>query len=191
MQLSWLVASEAWLSNSAGTKNEVTTERSSMDEQMFCLPGLVLCFHTTIDSFTNEVGAASDRIMRFVQTLPCAQADLGNLRLALFEALSNAIIHGNREDPSKSVSVCAGCDGLGQVLIAVTDQGDGFDPAALADPTCADNLSSTHGRGVFVMRHLVDEVEFNFGGRQVVLRNRPATHPRTMEATDGVVLSLD
>jgi serine/threonine-protein kinase RsbW len=162
-----------------------------MDEQTCCIPGLVLCFHTTIDSFMSEVGDASDRVMRFVKTLPCAQADLGNLHLTLFEALSNAIIHGNREDPRKSVSVCAGCDGLGQVLIAITDQGDGFDPAALADPTSADNLSSTHGRGVFLMRLLVDKVEFNLGGRQVVLRYRAVTHSRTMEPTDGAVLSLD
>jgi serine/threonine-protein kinase RsbW len=64
------------------------------------------------------------------------------------------------------------------VVIAVTDHGDGFDPAVLADPTSGENIFAGHGRGVFLMRHLVDEVEFNLGGRQVVLRKRVASDPR-------------
>ena len=119
----------------------------------------------------DALGEAADRVIRIIQTLPCVQEDLDDLRPALFEALANAVIHGNREDLNKTVGICGGCDGA-QFCIAITDQGDGFDPAALPDPTAGGNIDSAHGRGVFLMRRLVDEVEFNLGGRQVVLRKR-------------------
>ena len=162
-----------------------------MDEQLYCLPNLVLSFQMTIKSCRDVLLEALDTIMSPVQTLPCAQGDLDDLRLALAEALSNAVIHGNREDPDKTVGICAGCDGQSQLLIAVTDQGDGFDPAVLADPTAAENICSSHGRGVFLMRRLVDEVEFNLGGRQVVLRKRIATQLRPIDVPDSTVRTID
>src|SRR5277367_1013744 len=149
-----------------------------MDEQMCRLPNLVVSFQLTIRSDRDEVEAAAERIMSLVQTPPCPQAGLDDLHRALLEALSNAIIHGNREDPGKTIDVCAGWDDQARVVIAVTDHGDGFDPAGLADPTSGENLFAGHGRGVFLMRHLVDEVQFNLGGRQVVLRKRVSSDPR-------------
>jgi anti-sigma regulatory factor (Ser/Thr protein kinase) len=64
-------------------------------------------------------------------------------------------------------------------------------PTALSDPTAAENICSSHGRGVFLMRRLVDEVDFNLGGRQVVLRNRIATQLKTIEVSGGTVRTLD
>jgi len=133
---------------------------------------------------------ALDRVMSLVQTLPCAEGDLADLRLAIAEALSNAVIHGNREDPDKTVCICAGCDGQSRLLIAVTDEGDGFDPTVLPDCTAAGNIGSSHGRGVFLMRCLVDDVEFNLGGRQVVLRKRLATRLKT-EVSGTTVRTVD
>ena len=60
------------------------------------------------------------------------------------------------------------------MLVCVTDQGEGFDPSALPDPTATGNVHEGQARGVFLMRRLVDEVEFNLGGRQVILRKRIA-----------------
>jgi len=145
-----------------------------MDEQVYRLPNLVLSFQVTIKSDRDEVERAADRIMSLVQTLPCLQDGFDALHLALLEALSNAIIHGK---PGKTIEVCAVCDDQARVVIAV-DHGDGFDPAVLADPLSGENIFAGHGRGVFLMRHLVDEVEFNLGGRQVVLRKRVASDPR-------------
>ena len=108
-----------------------------MDEQVYCLPDLVLSFRMTIKSHLAELGQAADKITSVVQTLPCVQEDLDDLHLALLEALSNAVIHGNREDPAKTVGICAVWDGQAQLLIAVTDQGDGFGPTNLAEPTSA------------------------------------------------------
>jgi len=154
-----------------------------MDDQLDRLPSLVLSFQMTIESRRDVLLEALDRVMSLVHTLPCVQGDLADLRLAIAEALSNAVVHGNRENPEKTVCICAGCDGHSRLLIAaVTDQGDGFDPAVLPDPTAAENICSSNGRGVFLMRRLVDEVEFSLGGRQVVLRKRIATQLKTIDS---------
>lgn len=113
--------------------------------------------------------------MSMVQTLPCVQGSLDNIHLALLEALTNAVVHGNREDPSRVVSVCGGCDARAQLVISVTDQGEGFDTDALPDSTAPENLFASHGRGVYLMKRLVDEVQFNLGGRQVILRKRASS----------------
>jgi serine/threonine-protein kinase RsbW len=149
-----------------------------MDEQVSRLPNLKLSFQVTIKSDRDGLEGAADRIMSLIHPLPCLQDGFDDLHRALLEALSNAIIHGNREDPGKTIDVCGGCDDQARVVIAVTDHGDGFDPAVLADPTSGQNIFAGHGRGVFLMKHLVDEVEFNLGGRQVVLRKRVASDPR-------------
>ena len=128
--------------------------------------------------------------MSLVQTLPGVHEDLDDLHLALFEALSNAVIHGNQEDQGKTVDICAGSQGRAHVLIAVTDQGGGFDPAILQDLTSAENILAGHGRGVFLMRQLVEEVEFNLGGRQVVLHTRIASQPEIIDLTDGAMRAL-
>ena len=70
------------------------------------------------------------------------------------------------------MGIFGSCTGPGELLIAVTDEECGFDPAALPDATAPTNIGSTHGRGVFLMRRLVDDVQFNLGGRQVVLQKR-------------------
>jgi len=162
-----------------------------MNEQVYRLPNLVLSFQLTIKSDRDEVEGAADRIMSLVQTLPCLQNGFDDLHLALLEALSNAIVHGNGEDPDKTIDVCAGCDEQARVVIAVTDHGDGFDPAVLADSTSGANIFAGHGRGVFLMKHLVDEVEFNLGGRQVVLRKRAASDPRPSIVSNGILRALD
>ncbi len=91
-----------------------------------------------------------------------------NLRVALAEALANAIAYGNRANPAKPVDVCVTIapDAL---TILVTDSGMGFDPAAVPDPTRPENLERDDGRGLFVLRHLVDQLEFNDKGNQICL----------------------
>lgn len=93
---------------------------------------------------------------------------LFNLRTALAEALSNAIIYGNAEDPSTSVDVRVELS-REAVRIHVTDRGIGFDRSHLPDPTTPENIIAERGRGLFVMRHLVDRVDFNEQGNSVCL----------------------
>jgi serine/threonine-protein kinase RsbW len=91
-----------------------------------------------------------------------------NFRVGLTEALSNAMLYGNSRDPSKSVLVEIAFQ-LGRIQARVTDQGSGFDPAAVPDPTRPENLTKPCGRGLFLMRKLMDEVWFNDRGNQVTL----------------------
>jgi serine/threonine-protein kinase RsbW len=91
-----------------------------------------------------------------------------NFRVGLTEALSNAMLYGNSRDPSKRVLVEIAF--LDQCIQArVTDQGDGFDPTAVPDPTTPENLTKPCGRGLFLMRKLLDEVKYNAQGNQVTL----------------------
>ena len=81
--------------------------------------------------------------------------------LAIREAVMNAVLHGNRERPDRSVKV----DYLvreGQIEVRVCDQGEGFDPDSLKDPLSKENLLSEGGRGVYLMRQFMDEVSFSF-----------------------------
>jgi serine/threonine-protein kinase RsbW len=91
-----------------------------------------------------------------------------NFRVGLTEALSNAMLYGNEEDPKKRVRLEV-CLGDSQILARVTDEGDGFDPAEVPDPTTPANLVKSGGRGLFLMRQLMDEVYFNERGNSVTL----------------------
>ncbi len=104
-----------------------------------------------------------------------------NFRVGVSEALTNAIRHGNRGDPKKQVRVEVELDDS-QVALKVIDQGSGFDPDALPDPTLPANLQRPGGRGVFIMRKLMDDVKFFDPGnavRLVLYRNPPP--PRSAE----------
>jgi serine/threonine-protein kinase RsbW len=91
-----------------------------------------------------------------------------NVRVALTEALSNAILYGNREDLAKAVRVTATLSG-GALVIEVYDQGPGFDlEASTNDPTRLENLLREDGRGLFLMRKLMDSVEQVSNGHNVV-----------------------
>ncbi len=92
----------------------------------------------------------------------------GNILIALTEAVNNAIQHGNKSNPNKFVSI--DFENENNVLIfSVCDEGSGFDPLILPDPTNPLNIEKLSGRGVFLMRHLADKVEFFDQGRLVHL----------------------
>jgi serine/threonine-protein kinase RsbW len=96
-----------------------------------------------------------------------------NLRTALAEALANAIAYGNRHDPALLVQVRVEVT-RDAVHLHVTDAGDGFDPADVPDPTRPELLEREDGRGLFVLRGLVDQVAFNEKGNSVCLTLRAA-----------------
>ncbi len=102
-----------------------------------------------------------------------ARAARFNLRVALSEALSNAIIYGNRLDPSKYVDIRVMVT-ESQLSLQVSDQGDGFDPSKVPDPRLPDRLELEDGRGLFLIRQLVDEVRFNDRGNAICMVLRRA-----------------
>ena len=96
-----------------------------------------------------------------------------NLRVALGEALTNAIIYGTRKDPSKRVGVRVRF-GRTAIEMEVNDDGEGFDPSTLSDPTAPEHISAEGGRGIFLIRSLVDEVYFNEKGNTICMTLRRA-----------------
>jgi serine/threonine-protein kinase RsbW len=92
------------------------------------------------------------------------------IETALREALANAILHGCKQNSAKQVLCKVSCDSVGAVQITVRDPGEGFDPASISDPLSGGNLLADHGRGVYLIRHLMDEVHFADGGREVRMR---------------------
>jgi serine/threonine-protein kinase RsbW len=92
----------------------------------------------------------------------------GEILISLTEAVNNAIVHGNRMDVDKQVSVRFSEDGR-HMYFQIEDEGPGFDYDNLPDPTAPENLEKPHGRGVFLMRQLADTCSFEDGGRIVKL----------------------
>ncbi len=92
----------------------------------------------------------------------------GNILIAVTESVNNAIRHGNNEDPTKNVALSMFLE-EGSVRFIVEDQGLGFDFNNLPDPTSPESLEKIGGRGIFLMRHLSDEVHFRNQGREVEL----------------------
>lgn len=91
----------------------------------------------------------------------------GNMMVAITEAVNNGIHHGNKGDQSMSVFVHFEMKNHFRLIVRVRDEGSGFDPASLLDPTAPENIENIGGRGVFLMQHLSDEIEFSDEGRQV------------------------
>lgn len=89
-----------------------------------------------------------------------------NILVSLSESVNNAIVHGNKKDPSKKVKIQMNRAG-NQLVFTVEDEGEGFDSSAVEDPTAPENLEKPSGRGIFLMRSLADKVEFEDGGRKV------------------------
>jgi serine/threonine-protein kinase RsbW len=92
----------------------------------------------------------------------------GNIMIAVTEAVNNAIKHGNQGDSTKNVSLTLSFE-EGLIKFTVEDEGRGFDHQNLPDPTSPENLEKPGGRGIFLMKHLSDEVEFDENGRVVEL----------------------
>ncbi len=91
-----------------------------------------------------------------------------DIHVAFEEALRNAMVHGNESDPGKKVTIETEVDG-DSVIIAVEDEGPGFKPEDLPDPTQDENLLKEGGRGVYLMRHLMDELRYENDGRKVIM----------------------
>lgn len=114
---------------------------------------------TTLENFIdslNEKYGFSDEV--YANVLTC-----------LSEAVLNAIIHGNREDPDKTVYVNLEVIEDKRLIFTISDEGDGFNFNNLADPTAPENLENLTGRGVFIIKRLADQCIFNTKGNELEL----------------------
>jgi serine/threonine-protein kinase RsbW len=112
--------------------------------------------------------------MRLIRKCKWVSGNEEDIEIALREALANAVIHGNHEDTGKQVYVgCRG--GTDEVSIVVRDEGQGFNAGDVPDPTAPENIKSSHGRGIYLMKTLMDEVRFERSGTVVYMRKSRRT----------------
>ena len=128
---------------------------------------LILQFEDTIPADVKEISPIAAKVMAIVMQMGCAVGNEFEVETALREALANAIVHGAKGDPRKKVQLCVSCDEDRGMLIVVRDPGEGFDPASISSPVHGQKLFSTHGRGIYLINQLVDEVRFEKGGTEI------------------------
>jgi serine/threonine-protein kinase RsbW len=121
-----------------------------------------------------EVGAISRVVDEVLSRIRKENSDSARMEFAvetaLREALANAVLHGCKGDPAKQVHCEVSREADGSVQILVRDPGEGFDPGSVASPLSGENLRADHGRGVYLIRQVMDEVEYAKGGREIRMK---------------------
>lgn len=133
-------------------------------------PGSFFQIESGIPSEIKAISPLVDRLMRLIKGSHCVAGEEAAVELALDEALDNAVVHGNRMDRKKLVQVLCRCEPGKGICVVVKDQGHGFDPSAVPDPTAPGNIGAEHGRGIWLMKSVMDEASFERGGTEVHMR---------------------
>jgi serine/threonine-protein kinase RsbW len=126
----------------------------------------------TLSAERNAVDPVVRSVMKIVREMKCADGREDDIELALSEALANAVVHGAGSDPSKIVECDVACDEEHGMLIVVRDPGPGFDPSKIADPCSGENIYSSHGRGIYLINQLMDEVKYHKNGTEIHMIKR-------------------
>lgn len=140
----------------------------------FDMDKLVIKLDETIPSVVSMIDTVIGKIMKLIEQSHCWE-DADSLDLVLREALANAIIHGNRSDPQKAVRVCVALQQDCRMLIVVKDAGSGFDPNEIPNPVVGQSLFADHGRGIFLINRLMEEVQFRFDHGTAIYMRRKLT----------------
>ena len=117
-------------------------------------------YHLEIASDPNNLITVEEFVNYFCKDLNLPNEKLSDFLLAVTEATTNAIIHANKCDPEKKVTIDVDV-GESKLVVKVKDEGEGFDPEEIPDPTEPENLLKDHGRGVYLMRVYMDKLEYN------------------------------
>ena len=136
--------------------------------------GSLLEIDAWIQSEIKAISLLVERLMRLIEGSHCITGEEPAVELALREALSNAVVHGNRLDAHKLVHVRCRCKVGKGISLIITDEGQGFDAHNVPVSVAAENLEAEHGRGIRLMKCVMDEVSFQRGGTEVHLCKRLA-----------------
>ncbi len=131
---------------------------------------LLLRLDVVVAAEVSAIGPVVDRVMEIAREMRCSEGKEFEIEMALREALANAIVHGAKHDASKQVQLCIGCDEARGMLIVVRDPGAGFDPQSVPSPVLGQNVFSEHGRGIYLINQLMDEVRFERGGTEIHMK---------------------
>ena len=121
-------------------------------------------------SEAEAISPTVEQLMGLIEPWRCITGDEFAVELALREALNNAVIHGNGANPNKLVEIQCRCERGKGVWLIVRDEGTGFDLSAVPSPLTQQGLVAEHGRGIHLMKLMMDEVSFKRGGSEVHLR---------------------
>lgn len=123
-----------------------------------------------LDSKFDEMERLESFIDELKQWTNFNDEDSSRIMLTLSEAVNNAIVHGNKENPEKKVTVMSRFDPENGILtISVEDEGDGFNPNDIPDPLKEENLLNEGGRGVYLIEQYADDLQFSKGGTKATI----------------------
>ena len=143
---------------------DASSRYSCREEFMLPIEESEIC----IPSDTSEGQAVQQQIVGRLQELDFSVRDVFAVQLALEEAITNAIKHGNQGNPKKQVRIAWRIDS-DRIRVEIEDEGAGFDPKHLPDPTTEENLEKPSGRGVMLIREFMSLLEFNERGNMMVM----------------------
>ena len=133
---------------------------------------LILKLRVTLSADKNAIDPVVRGVMDLVRQNHCATGKEDAIEVALTEALANAVVHGAQADATKIVECDVACDDKQQILIVVRDPGKGFDPGTIPSPVQGQNIYSDHGRGIYLINQLMDEVKFLKNGTEIHMIKR-------------------
>ena len=128
-----------------------------------------------IPGMVEKVAPTVEHIMERIRSVGCAAGGDFEIEVALLEGLGNAVEHGCRCDPEKTVEIWVGCHDERGLVVVIRDPGPGFDPQEIPSPVEEENLLRTHGRGVWLINRLMDEVHYDSGGTELRMHKVPRT----------------
>ena len=121
-----------------------------------------------IESQVANLRIVENAIDETTSVIGISQDNYGKILVSAMEAVNNAILHGNKSNPEKNVDIEISFES--DVLnIKVTDEGPGFRPDKVPDPTTPENIEELNGRGIYLMSHLADKIEYNKKGNSVTM----------------------
>lgn len=129
--------------------------------------GLVELLDRSMPADSEAIATVVDAITETLAQLTIPEQKRLEVALAVQEALANAVVHGCDNDSSKQVRCQMKSDPNGRIVIIVTDPGPGFSPDRVSDPKRRENLHADHGRGVYLIHQLMDEVHFERGASEI------------------------
>jgi len=121
-----------------------------------------------IESEISNIRIVENAIDDAIGEIGISKESYGKILVSTLEAVNNAIIHGNRSNPAKKVDILISYK-IDVLTIKITDQGNGFKPEEVPDPTYPENLEALNGRGVFLMMRLADEIKYSKKGNTVTM----------------------
>jgi serine/threonine-protein kinase RsbW len=133
---------------------------------------LALKLKVTLSADPSSIDPVVQGVMNVVRQMQCAPGKEDAIELALTEALANAVVHGAKGDASKVIECDVACNETGSLLIVVRDPGEGFDPSKIASPVQGERLYGDHGRGIYLINQLMDEVNFTKNGTEIWMIKR-------------------